>query len=119
MPGWSLREGILTELRVSDDEYWSLFNFVFSDACRKTNTYKFGLIKSICDQIYDVYDDGNGLFLSYEKIFSKFAENYWNLVNKYKLKQMSYNGKSEYSKIELIITAAVENYEASLEKWLL
>lgn len=111
MPGWNLREGILTELRVSDDEYWSLFNFVFSDACRKTNTYKFGLIKSICDQIYDVYDDGNGLFLSYEKIFSKFAENYWNLVNKYKLKQMSYNGKSDYSKIELIIKTAVENYE--------
>ena len=111
MPGWNLREGILTELRVSDDEYWSLFNFVFSDACRKTNTYKFGLIKSICDQIYDVYDDGNGLFLSYEKIFLKFAENYWNLVNKYKLKQMSYNGKSDYSKIELIIKDAVENYE--------
>jgi len=111
MPGWNLREGVLTELKVSDDEYWSLFNFVFSDACKKTNTYKFGLIKSICDQIYDVYDDGTGLFLSYEKIFSKFAENYWNLVNKYRLKQMSYNGKSEYSKIEIIIRAAVENYD--------
>ena len=111
MPGWNLKEGILTELEVSDDEYWSLFNFVFSDACRKTNTYKFGLIKSICDQIYDVHDDGDQFFLSYEKIFSKFAENYWNLVNKYKLKQMSYNGKSEYSKIELIIKAAVENCE--------
>ena len=111
MPGYNLREGFLTELKVSDDEYWSLFNYVFSDACRKTNTYKFGLIKSICDQIYDVYDDGNGLFLSYEKIFLKFTENYWNLVNKYKLKQMSYNGKSEYSKIELIIRAAVKNYE--------
>lgn len=111
MPGWNLREGILTELKVSDDEFWSLFNYVFSDACKKTNTYKFGLIKSICDQIYDVHDDGNGLFLSYEKIFSKFAENYWNLVNKYKLKQMSYNGKSEYSKIEIIIKTAVENYE--------
>ena len=111
MPGWNLREGILKECRVSDDELWSLFNYVFSDACRKTNTYKFGLIKSICDQIYDVHDDGNGFFLSYEKIFVKFAENYWNLVNKYKLKQMSYNGKSEYSKIELIIKEAVGNYE--------
>ena len=111
MPGWNLREGILTELKVSDDEFWSLFNYVFSDACKKTNTYKFGLIKSICDQIYDVYDDGNGFFLSYEKIFSKFAENYWNLVNRYKLKQMSYNGKSEYSKIEIIIKTAVEDYE--------
>ncbi|KIR03966.1 HNH endonuclease [Lachnospiraceae bacterium TWA4] len=111
MSGWNLREGNLTQLGVSDDEYWSLFNYVFSDACKKTNTYKFGLIKSICDQIYDVHDSGTILFLSYEKIFSKFAENYWNLVNKYKLKQMSYNGKSEYSKIEVIIKSAVENYE--------
>ena len=62
MPGWNLKEGILTELEVSDDEYWSLFNFVFSDACRKTNTYKFGLIKSICDQIYDVHDDERPVF---------------------------------------------------------
>lgn len=44
MPGWNLREGILTELKVSNDEFWSLFNYVFSDACKKTNTYKFVLI---------------------------------------------------------------------------
>ncbi|MCI9127454.1 MAG: HNH endonuclease [Eubacterium sp.] len=111
MPGWNLKEGILVETNVSDDELWSLFNFVFSDACKKTNTYKFGLIKSICDQVYDIYNNGTGLFLSYEKIFSKFAENYWNLVNKYKLKQMSYNGKSEISKIEHILSTAVESYE--------
>ncbi len=29
MLGWNLREGTLTDLSVSDDEYWSLFNFVF------------------------------------------------------------------------------------------
>ncbi len=104
MPRWNLREGILTDLGVSDDEYWSLFNFVFSDACRETNTYKVGLIKSI----YYVYDDGNGLFLSYEKIFTKFAEKYWNFDNKNKLKQMLYNGKSEYSRIKMILIDAVE-----------
>ena len=95
MPGWNLKAGILAEEKVSEDEYWSLFNFVFSDACRKTNTYKFGLIKSICDQVYDFLEQGTGYFLSYRKLFSKFAENYWNLVNKYHLKQMSDNGKSE------------------------
>lgn len=109
MPGWNLKRGILTEEKVSEDEFWSLFNFVFSDACRKTNTYKFGLIKSICDQIYDLYEQGTGYFLSYGKLFSKFAENYWNLVNKYHLKQMSYNGKSEYSKIEIILMNAIED----------
>ena len=42
------------------------------------------------------------LFVSYENLFGKFAENYWNLVTKYHLKQMLPDGKSEYSKIEQI-----------------
>ena len=111
MSGWNLKSGMLVETKISEDEYWSLFNYVFSDACKKTNTYKFGLIKSICDQVYDLYETGQGFFLSYTKLFSKFAENYWNLVNRYKLKQMSYNGKSEFSKIEIIIKEAVKTYD--------
>lgn len=111
MPGWNLKYGDLQDTHVSEDELWSLFNYVFSDSCRKTNTYKFGLIKSICDQIYDLVFNGLGYPLSYEKIFYKFTENYWNLVNRYKLKQMSYNGKSEISKIEIIILTAVDKYK--------
>ena len=78
MQGWKLREGVLVQDKVSEDEFWSLFNYVFSDACHKTITYKFGLIKSICDQIYDWYEE-QGIFLSHERIF----------LNKYHLKQMS------------------------------
>lgn len=112
MPGWNLKSGKIVEESVSEDEYWSLFNYVFSDACRKTNTYKFGLIKSICDQVYDLFEDPiQGYYLPYEKLFAKFTENYWNLVNMYGLKQMSYNGKSKYSKIELIIKEAVVGYD--------
>ena len=113
MPGWNLKSGELLGSDVSEEELWSLFNYVFSDSCRKTNTYKFGLIKAICDQIYDLTCVGLGYPLSYEKIFYKFTENYWNLVNRYKLKQMSYNGKSDLSKIEKIISAAVEDHELS------
>lgn len=114
MPGWNLKSGELLGSDASEEELWSLFNYVFSDSCRKTNTYKFGLIKSICDQIYDLTCVGLGYPLSYEKIFYKFTENYWNLVNRYKLKQMSYNGKSDLSKIEKIISAAVEDHELSV-----
>lgn len=111
MPGWNLKSGPLVDYDVSEDEFWSLFNYAFSDSCRKTNTYKFGLIKSICDQIYDLYSQGSlGFFLSYEKIFAKFTENYWNLVNKYHLKQMQKTVNSEYSKIEQIIMASVTKY---------
>ena len=108
MSGWELRQGALTSRTVSEDEYWSLFNFVFSDGCKKTNTYKFGLIKSICDQVYNLYEVGDGYYLSYESIFSRFAVNYWNLVNKYHIKQMLFNGKSEYSKIERILMEAAK-----------
>lgn len=110
MSGWNLKEGKLISDRLSDDEYWALFNFVFSDACKKTNTYKFGLIKSICDQIYDLVEVEDGHFISYGEIFGKFTENYWNLVLRYEIKQMVFNGKSEYSTIEQIILSNKKKY---------
>lgn len=117
MPGWNLKKGILLADKVSCDEYWSLLNYVFSDFCKKTNTYKFGLIKSICDQIYNLVWDEliQGYPLSYQDIFMKFTENYWNLVNKYELRQMAYNGKSEFSKIETILREAVQKYDIPSE----
>lgn len=115
MPGWNLTTGILSETNLSDDEYWALFSFVFSDACKKTNTYKFGLIKALCDQIYSLKENETGFYVSYSQIFERFAENYWYLVLKYKLKQMAYNGRSEYSKIEQIIMAASEKYNIPSE----
>ena len=65
MPGWNLKSGVLVEEKVSEDEIWSLFNYVFSDACKKTNTFKFGLIMSICDHVYEINVLGRGFFLSY------------------------------------------------------
>lgn len=111
MPGWNLKKGICISSSVSEDEYWACFNFVLSDACRKTNTYKFGLIKSLCDQIYTLEGDNNSYFLSYNKLFSKFAENYWNLVSRYQLKQMLYNGTSELSRVERIIIDITSTYD--------
>lgn len=108
MAGWNLKEGKYLGLGISEDELWSLFNYVFSDSCKKTNTYKFGLIKAICDHIYDLKNNDGLFFLSFDNLFAKFTENYWNLVNKYELKQMAYNGKSEFSRIETIIKASVK-----------
>ncbi len=87
MPGWNLKNGELQKCQISEDEYWSLFNFVFSDACMKRNTYKFGLIKSIMDNLFNCTQDDYGNYrLSYSAIFEKFTINYWNLVLKYHLK---------------------------------
>ena len=103
MPGWNLKSGTITKYDVGEDEMWSLFNFVFSEASAKKTTYKFGLIKSILDNILTGEETPLGIFITYEKIFSKFAENYWNLVVKYNLRQMIYGSNAEFSKIETIL----------------
>lgn len=105
MPGWNLKAGKLNRDLVGEDEYWSLFNYVFSSACLKRNTYKFGLLKSIMDNLFNcIYDDSSRLYkLSYEDLFQKFTINYWNLVLKYNLRQMRPDGKSDISKIESIL----------------
>lgn len=107
MSGWDLKKGVIKEYCLSEDQIWSKFNFVFSDSSRKRNTYKFGLIKSLLDNAFNGCQTNQGVYLSFEQIFSRFAENYWNLVNKFELKQMRSDGRSEYSKIESILKSVI------------
>lgn len=103
MAGWNLKRGTITDYNVNDDRIWSLFNYVFSDSSRKRNTYKFGFLKSILDNIFNGQKMETGIYYSYEELFGRFAENYWNLVVKYDLRQMRRDDKSVYSKVELIL----------------
>lgn len=57
---WNSKSGSLNSSSISDDEYWSLFNFVFSESCHKTSTYKFALLKSILDNLLNNTPDENG-----------------------------------------------------------
>ena len=86
-----------------------LFNFVFSDSCHKRNTYKFGLIKSILDNLFNGQNIEDGIYFTYEQLFAKFAENYWNLIVKYDLRQMRKDSKSDLSKVEIILKTAVKS----------
>lgn len=107
MAGWNLKSGEISEYYVSEERYWSLFNFVFSDGSRKRNSYKFGFIKSLLDNLFNGDETDQGIFFSYEQLFAKFTENYWNLVVKYDLRQMRKDKRSEFSKIETILQSAV------------
>ncbi|WFR58137.1 HNH endonuclease domain-containing protein [Anaerocolumna sp. AGMB13025] len=110
MAGWELKNGSITEYSVNEDGIWSLFNYVFSDSSRKRNTYKFGLVKSLLDNVFNGQNTETGIKYTYEELFSRFPENYWNLVIKYGLKKMRKDGKSIYSKVETILmTAVAEN----------
>lgn len=107
MAGWDLKNGSITEYSVSEYRIWSLFNYVFSDSSRKRYAYKFGLIKSLLDNVFNGKNTNVGVKYTFEELFSRFAENYWNLVIKYGLRQMRKDGKSIYSKIETILMSAI------------
>lgn len=109
MAGWNLKKGDIKDVSVSDDEYWSLFNYVFSSNCAKTNTYKFGFIKALLDSVFSHAINNDGLHLTYNAVFEKFAENYWNLVVKYNLKQMKETARASCTRIEKIFHEAVED----------
>ncbi|SEQ76101.1 HNH endonuclease [Treponema bryantii] len=106
--GWNKTSGTLREGPINEDTFWMLFNYVFSDSSAKRTTYKFGLVKSILDNLFNSEEEDSSLFISYDNLFGKFAENYWNLITKYHLKQMLPDGKSEYSKIEQIFIALIQ-----------
>ena len=106
--GWQIKSGKLTKQSLSEEEYWRVFNSFFRNG-KKRNTYKFGLLKSILDNSLNYEKINNKYYLTYRNIFIKFTENYWNLVVKYNLCQMRKDGKSEKSKIEIILEKEVDN----------
>ena len=67
--GWRLANGEITKYFVDENALWSSFNFVFSESCTKQSTYKFGLIKSILDNLLSVVKSDRGMELTYRDIF--------------------------------------------------
>lgn len=70
---------------VSEDELYSTISHAFSSNVRRAASYKFGFMKALLDNLYNV--DAT-LTVDFYTLFSKFAEIYWNLILKYELKQM-------------------------------
>lgn len=73
MLGWNLKNGVITEYNINKDRYWPLFNFVSSDSSRKRNSYKFGLIKSLLDNLFKGDETDQGIYFSYRYVFTKYA----------------------------------------------
>ncbi len=62
MAGWDLKEGAITDLNPGEDLLWSLCNGVFADSNPKRNTYKFGFIKALLDNIFNGEETTGGIF---------------------------------------------------------
>ena len=102
--GFDLKEGFYKDQRASEDELWSAFTSLFSSQTTMVSSYKYGFLKAIIDNLYNV---DAGLVLSFDQLFSKFAEIYWNLILKHKLNQQA--KKETY--LEQILKETVIRYD--------
>lgn len=105
---WNDNNGILILNEISEHELWMLLSRFMSSNIKKTSSYKYGFLKSILDNLILAVNTPKGMELTFDMLFSKFAENYWNLIVKYNICQLRYNGKSDKSKLEQIFNRSVE-----------
>ncbi len=101
--GADLREGKYREGHLSEDEMWSAFAHAFSPKAKHAASYKFGFLKSILDNLYNTDEN---LVLTFDQLFSKFAEIYWNLVLKYHIRQAPVIAGGKTTKLEQDLWAA-------------
>ena len=104
MAGYNLKEGNYEKRHASDDELWSALSVVFSSKSVNDTSYKFGFLKAIIDNLYNVDED---LKLTFDQLFSKFGEIYWNLVLKYGLKQKKPTRDNRETALERVLHYAV------------
>lgn len=105
--GYDLKEGTYSSRPLSDDEMWSAFSYVFSSKSVNDTSYKFGFLKAILDNLYNTDDK---LVLTFDQLFSKFAEIYWNLVLKHKILQKNPGKTNRRSALESVLLEAKEKY---------
>lgn len=100
MAGYELKEGKYREERPNEDTLWSAFSYLFSGQSNNTTSYKFAFLKSLLDNLYNVDND---LVLTFDQLYIKFTESYWNLVLQYNIHQQTPTSTGKISKIEKIL----------------
>lgn len=85
-----LQVGEMKVKYLTDKEIWGHFNYIFSPKSKNSTTYKFVLIKSILENLYNVNEK---LELTYDILFNSFSKIYWNLVIHHNLNQINMTEK--------------------------
>lgn len=107
MAGYDLAEGRYENRTLSDDEMWSAFSNLFSPHSKNSTSYKFGFLKVIMDNLYNV--DQN-LTLTFDQLFGTFTEVYWNLVLKHGIRQQPVSQRSNGTYLEQALNATAARY---------
>lgn len=90
---------------LTNKEIWGHFNFIFSPKSKNSTTYKFVLIKSILENLYNVNEK---LELTYDFLYTSFSKIYWNLVAHHNLNQINMTGKK--AEVQKILLEIKEKY---------
>ena len=101
--GAELCEGKYREGYISEDEMWSSFAYLFSPKAKHAASYKYGFLKAILDNLYNTDEN---LVLTFDQVFSKFTEIYWNLVLKYDIRQAPVIKGGRTTKLEQALWSA-------------
>ncbi|MBS4218330.1 HNH endonuclease [Bacillus sp. FJAT-49711] len=86
-----LKVGELNEQYMTDEEIWRVFTVVLSSKSAKSSTYKYVLMKSIIENLYQINDQYG---LTYNQLAYSFAKIYWNLVVHHNLVKQNRGPKS-------------------------
>lgn len=102
--GWDLRVGEIQETYVTDEEIWRALNNFYARS-QVTMSYKYGFLKALMENLYNVNQD---LVLNYDKIFYSFTKIYWNLVIHHSLGQS--NNRKQPSAIQKVLGNFCQEY---------
>lgn len=105
--GASLQNGEYRNGHISEDEMWSAFAYLFSSKAKHSASYKFGFLKAILDNLYNTDEN---LLLTFDQLFSKFAEIYWNLVLKHHIRQNVPGREGKATKLEQALWNTKEKF---------
>ena len=110
MAGFDLKEGKYEEKAASEDELWSTIAYLFTTYSRNNTSYKYGFLKSILDNLDNVDID---FYLTFDQLFSRFTEIYWELILVYNLRQKAKTYNNRVSAIEKVLLDAKAKYDIS------
>ena len=110
MAGYNLKEGKYLDKKLSEEDMWNVFMPLFTSTTKNDTSYKYGFLKAIIDNLYNIGDD---YVLTFNKVFQTFTVIYWNLINKYSIRQKAPTKDGRESLLERVIKGLSSDYEIS------
>lgn len=102
---WDSRNGNLINLN-SNETFFTNIMKCLNTTFGKTTSYKYGLFKSILDNLYNA----DNYVIKYEDLVNTFSKIYWNIIVKYKLPQKQMSSQGNMSSMEILIEDVKNKY---------